>query len=436
MNLFLKKHEKLAKESNLSIKEWKEKIKFNEKDLGWIIISIGMAIGGGIIFLPIQIGLMGIWVFFLSSIIGYPAMYLFQRLFINTLATAKTTNNYPEIISNYLGKNIGILLGVLYFFMLLIWLFVYSAGIINDSASYLYTFGITKSLLSNTWWYSVIIISILMSISSLAEKILFKISSFIVITKLLIILLLATSMLHFINLQNVDKIPDISLLIKKSIITLPFTLTSILFIQTLSPMVISFRKNEKNIIVAKYKAIRAMNIAFIILFIVVFFYIISFSLSIGYDKALSAYKQNISALAIAAQFLHIKWIIFVGMILNIFALLTSFFGTFLGFIEAGQGILNNILERFISFNKINSNIVKIFTILIGFSLIWIVIILNIRVLTFTSICSPIFGIIGCLIPAYLVYKVPFLNKYKNISIYIIIFTGILLLISPVLALLN
>ncbi len=53
-------------------------------------------------------------------------------------------------------------------------------------------------------------------------------------------------------------------------ITLPFTLTSILFIQTLSPMVISYRSREKSIEVARHKALRAMNIAFGILFVTVF----------------------------------------------------------------------------------------------------------------------------------------------------------------------
>ena len=65
----------------MSESEWREAIKFDSTDAGWIIMSIGMAIGAGIVFLPVQVGLMGLWVFLLSSIIGYPAMYLFQRLF-------------------------------------------------------------------------------------------------------------------------------------------------------------------------------------------------------------------------------------------------------------------------------------------------------------------------------------------------------------------
>ncbi|MDI8106878.1 hypothetical protein MJN85_28605, partial [Salmonella enterica subsp. enterica serovar Anatum] len=42
----------------------------------------------------------------------------------------------------------------------------------------------------------------------------------------------------------------------------------------------------------------------------------------------------------------------------------------------------------------------------------------------------IFGMVGCLIPAWLVYKVPALHKYKGASLYLIIITGLLLCVSP------
>lgn len=37
--------------------EWRKAIKFDSTDWGWIIMSIGMAIGAGIVFLPVKVGL-------------------------------------------------------------------------------------------------------------------------------------------------------------------------------------------------------------------------------------------------------------------------------------------------------------------------------------------------------------------------------------------
>ncbi|KGP42806.1 amino acid permease [Morganella morganii] len=422
-----------AENAGMSEEQWRAATKFDGTDAGWVIMSIGMAIGAGIVFLPVQVGLMGLWVFLLSSVIGYPAMYLFQRLFINTLAESPECKDYPSVITGYLGKNWGILLGALYFIMLVIWMFVYSTAITNDSASYFQTFGVTKGLLSDSPWYGLILICLLVAISSRGEKLLFKLSGFMVLTKLFIVAALGISMVGMWHLYNIGSLPPAGRLIKEAVITLPFTLTSILFIQTLSPMVISFRNQNLNREVARFKALRAMNIAFIILFCTVFFYAVSFTLAMGHDEAVKAYQQNISALAIAAKFFPGGWVTVVSVMLNIFAVMTAFFGVYLGFREATQGIVMNILQRMMPAERINETLVKYGIMVFAVLLAWGAIILNAPVLSFTSICSPIFGMVGCLIPAYLVYKVPMLHKYKGISLYLIIFTGLLLCVSPFLA---
>jgi amino acid permease len=58
-----------------------------------------------------------------------------------------------------------------------------------------------------------------------------------------------------------------------------------------------------------------------VLFVTVFFYAVSFTLAMGHDEAVKAYEQNISALAIAAQFISgdgAGWVKIVSVILNIF----------------------------------------------------------------------------------------------------------------------
>lgn len=414
-----------------------ELMKFDSVDIGWIVMSIGMAIGAGIVFLPVQVGVVGIWVFLLSSIIGYPAMYLFQKLFINTLAKAKNASSYPDAIESYLGKNASILLSILYFLMIIIWMFVYTTAINNDSASYLVTFKITSENLSTNPLYGLGIILVLIFLANKGEKFLFKISGFMAVSVLLIIAIIAVLMVPQWDFSNIKEIGSIKDLIKEAIITLPFTLTSILFLQSLSPMVISYRIHNIDIEIARKKALRAMNIAFALLFVVVFFYAISFTLAMSPEQALIAKQENISALAIVAKSFGSNsngdWHIYFGMLLNVFAVLSSFFGVFLGFSEGTKGILINLFSRKKNLDEKDKKLIDILVLAIGIILCWGVIVLNAPVLSFTSICSPIFGLIGCLIPAYLVYKVPELHCFKGASLYFIILTGILLCISPFLA---
>ena len=125
-----------AARAGMSEAEWREATRFDSTDWGWIIMSIGMAIGAGIVFLPVQVGIVGVWVYLLAAAVGYPALYLFQRLFVNTLAVSPECTDYPPVISHYLGKN---------------------------SASFLYSFNVTDTILSDNPFYGLGVICLLVA---------------------------------------------------------------------------------------------------------------------------------------------------------------------------------------------------------------------------------------------------------------------------------
>tara|TARA_B100001094_G_C18177950_1_gene799060 strand:- start:509 stop:1753 length:1245 start_codon:yes stop_codon:yes gene_type:complete len=402
--------------------------KFDRIDMGWISMSIGMAIGAGIVFLPVQAGVLGLWVFLLSSVVGYPAMYLFQRLFIHTLVEAQVCEDYSGVISRYLGKNWGFLLGVLYFVMLIIWAFIYVLAITNDSASYLQSFGLTTNLWSENAWYALLLIVSLVSVASSQERFLLAISGSMAILVLAVVAVMGFLLVPYWKIEHIGTVDHSVQLIQSAISTLPFTLTSILFLQSLSPMVISYRARYKSIDLARYKATRAMNIAFMILFVVVFFFAVSFTLAISQEQAMDAKMQNISALAIIAQYYPGSWINYIGIVINIFAVVTSFFGVFLATREAVGGVLNNVLSR--CDRRLSAQAISRLATGALILLFWAVALSNLPILKLAGLSGPIFGLVGCLIPAYLVYKVDILQKYRGRSIYFIIFTGLLLCVSP------
>ena len=158
--------------AGMTQEEWKKAVKFDSTDWGWVIMSIGMAIGSGIVFLPVQVGLVGLWVFFASAVISYPIMYGFQRLYINTLASSPKCEDYASVISGYLGKNWGFFLGIIYFIMIIMGVMMYSTAITNDSASFLYSFGVTDAILSENPLYGLVIIVLLVAVDSRGEQIL------------------------------------------------------------------------------------------------------------------------------------------------------------------------------------------------------------------------------------------------------------------------
>ena len=315
----------------------------------------------------------------------------------------------------------------------MICVFMYSTAITNDSASFLYSFGVTSTVLSDNPFYGLAIICFMVVVASRGEQLLFRVSTLMVLTKLLVVICLGGIMIQHWNLANIGVFPDLGYLIKNTIAMLPVTLTSILFIPSISPMVISYRAHNQSIHVARYKAMRAMKIAFGVLFITIFSYAMSFNLAMGHEQAVMAYTQNISALAIVARGFDGSAVKIFSLILNIFSVMTAFFSVFLGFREACHGIAMNILRRFIPESRINEKMVQIGILVFAVAVSWGAIVLNAPVLKLLTLLGPIFGLIACIIPAYLVYKVQALHKYKGMALVLIVFAGVLLIVSPFLA---
>ena len=410
-----------------------QKIKLNSKDWGWVAINIGMGIGAGIVFLPIQAGLVGLWTFLIAVLVSYPVLYLFQRLFINTIAEASTCEDYPTVISNYLGKKWGVILGFLYFVMLVIWVFIYSLTITNDSASYLHTYGATKHLLSDYPLYSLGIVIFMVFLAFKSRALLFHISKILVVVILVLLVVLSFLIIPYWNVDNILPISSFWNVTKNVIITLPFAMTSILFLQSLSPMVIAVRSRCESIVEGRKRSIKIMNTAFLILAGIVFFFALSCTLAVNHSEAVRAFKDNTSFLVILAKHVPGMTIPIIGIIIGIFAVMTSFFGVLLGFYEACVGLSINIFFRKKPREQVNMKVLSKFIILFTILVAWSAAVLNFPILYFTSICSPIFGIIGCFIPVILVYRTENLRKYRGFVAYIIVVTGVLLVISPFLA---
>lgn len=123
-------------------------------------------------------------------------------------------------------------------------------------------------------------------------------------------------------------------------------------------------------------------------------------------------------------------------VLNIFAVLTAFFGIYLGFHEAIKGIILNLLSRIIDTKKINSRVLTLA--ICAFIVITLTIWVSFRVsvLVFFQLGSPLYGIVSCLIPFFLIYKVAQLEKLRGFKARLILLYGILLCLSPLLKLIG
>lgn len=409
-------------------------MKMSSKDWGWVAVNIGMGIGAGIVFLPIQAGLVGLWTFLLAIALAYPSLYLFQHLFINTLIESRDASDYPSTISEYLGSKWGAALGIIYFAMLLIWLCVYSETLTNDSAAYIQEAGLTTGLLSANHLYALLLIGFLVFAAFISKTLLFHLSKVLVVVILLSLVILGVMISPYWDIANIKPISSLGKMFCQTIVTLPFAMTSILFLQSLSPTVIYARAEYKDVEVARKKAIQIMSRAFLILAGVVFFFAFSCTMSITHQEAYDAFVANTSFLAIMAKVIPGSFVPALGVIIDLCAVTTSFFGVLLGLHEACVGLYFNLFlagrpKEAVNMAKLSAGVVGLI-VLLG----WMATIIDFPILYFTSICSPIFAVIGCFIPVLLVFRVDSLAKYRGVQAWITIVTGILLVLSPLFAL--
>ncbi|WP_336220015.1 transporter [Citrobacter amalonaticus] len=413
-----------------------QSLPFTRYDFGWVLLCIGMAIGAGTVLMPVQIGLKGIWVFITASLIAYPATWIVQDIYLKTLSESETCNDYTDVISHYLGKNWGVFLGVIYFLMILHGIFIYSLSVVFDSASYLRTFGLTDADLSQSLLYKVAIFAALVAVASGGEKLLFKISGPMVVVKVAIIVVFGLAMIPHWNLSNISAFPDAPVFFRDVLLTIPFCFFSAVFIQVLNPMNIAYRKREADRILATRMAIRTHRISYITLIAVILFFSFSFTFSITHEEAVSAFEQNISALALAAQVIPGPIIHITSTVLNIFAVLTAFFGIYLGFHEAMKGIMLNVLARMVNVERIPPRMITlgISAFIVATLVVWVS--FRVSVLAFFQLGSPLYGIVSCLIPFFLIYKVTELEKLRGLKTWLILLYGILLCLSPLLKLIE
>ncbi|OEZ33653.1 serine permease [Francisella endosymbiont of Amblyomma maculatum] len=411
---------------------------FDSFDFGWLIVSIGMAVGAGIVLVPISVGVVGFAVFVVSILIAYPGIYLFQKLYIQTLFAAKEPRPYKETVAELLGGKWTTFLGALYLLMMLTWTVIYAEVVAKSLAAYLYMFKLTANPhLEHNVLYSAILMIALIFIGMKSQKLFVRVSTFLVVILIMAIILASVFLIPLWSFNNVLQLPvDSGEFIAKIIIMLPFSLTSILFIQSLSPMVISYRlhyrKKDKNFVLAK--TVRTMTLAFVILIVIIGFYILSFSLVIPRADALEATQNNQSAfILLEKQGLSNGVLYICGIIISLCAILTSFLSVLAGMEESLKGLLRKTATR-LGLKDDTNHILSLSTlvVVIIFLLTWLSIVFDVPVYKLVPLSGPIFGILGCLVPSYIVFKIPQLERYRTKSIYFVIFVGIILVISPLL----
>ncbi|MGL6480194.1 aromatic amino acid transport family protein [Aeromonas caviae] len=358
---------------------------WSKQDTTWVISLFGTAVGAGILFLPINAGMGGFWPLVVMALLVGPMTYLAHRGLARFVLSSKQPNaDITQVVEEHFGVGAGKLITLLYFFAIYPIVLIYGVGITNTVESFL------VNQLQMTppprWVLSIVLIMAMMSVMLAGEKLMLKVTEFLV-----------------------------------------YPLIAIL--AGISSFALAQRRDHGEHAVAKSDAI--LKRTAIILLGFVMFFVFSCVMSLTPAQLAEAKSQNIAVLSYLANQHASPIISYFGPLVAFVAIVSSFFGHYLG---AREGLKGMIVQNMRSSGKApNQKKVELFIIAFFILTLWGVAVINPSILgMIESLGGPIIATILFLMPMYAIKRVPAMAKYQGQISNVFVATMGLIAISAIL----
>lgn len=369
----------------------------------------GTAVGAGILFLPINAGLNGFWPLVALAVIVGPMTFFAHRALARFVLSSKIPgSNITEVVEEHFGKTAGKLITLLYFFAIYPIVLIYAVGITNTVDSFMVNQLGMESI--PRVFLSIVLILGMMSVMLAGEKLMLKATQFLVYPLVLILFFMSIYLIPEWNTSALQQTPTAGGFMTTLWISIPV----LIFAFNHSPAISAFSmaqtrkygedaERKSNQILFRTAA---MLLGFVMLFV------FSCVLSLTPVDLAQAKTENLSILSYLANKHESPFISFLGPLVAFVAIVSSFFGHYLG---AREGLNGIIIKQLRSHNK-NVDMKKIdqFTVLFVIITCWIVASINPSILgMIESLGGPIIATILFIMPMYAIKKVPAMQKYAG-----------------------
>ncbi|AFA41106.1 putative serine transporter [Wigglesworthia glossinidia endosymbiont of Glossina morsitans morsitans (Yale colony)] len=387
---------------------------FNKNNITWILSLYGTAIGAGVLFLPINIGIGGILYLLILIIIAFPITFLSHRNLARlVLLGNKKDSSISQVIDENFGGKASLLFSILYFLSIYPILLIYSTAITNTVnffiTHHINGYEIPRFILAS------FLIFLLMFIILIGEKFIVKFMSILVFPFILSLLFLSFYLIQFWNFSIFHELKNFFHQYNFKIYHAIWNLIPIIiFSFNHSPIISSFVINKKKEcqIYAKKICPRILFYSHILMTTTVIFFVCSCIFSITTEEMIEAKNQNVSILSYFSIRFQNSFLKDFGPILATIAITKSFLGHYIG---AKEGLNNVFVLIFKKYNNKKNFYIKNITInSIVFISAWFSAVFNPSILEIIEYVSgPIIAIILFLIPTYAIYTLPSMQQYRS-----------------------
>ncbi len=408
----------------------KDEVQNKPNAIYWIFTMFGTAVGAGILYLPVQAGISGIWPLIIVSIFMLPVIYYSHKAIVDLLMSNRLLRDYSGSINKHFGVVFGFFINIVFFMTWFFCLTAYSIGLNENTGVYLEYLKITNDNFAKNIYLSLIILIILFGLIRFCKKILLKIMS--VLSVLLIIVLFGISvyLIPQWNLNIFLTIPKTSVIIYQILLIIPLLVMSFVFFPAMSAMVIAYRRSYDADQTSLHRLNRIVFHSTWILLLFVLFFVFSCVLSLPPEDFQFALKENINCLTlISMKMKDTGPLAGMGTLIGLTALITSFIGVFFAVRESAHHIVLTISRNLFK-KKISKNGIDNYVLIILLLFLWGLTITNLSVVAmFSALVAPLVAIFLYILPVVIFYIKPSLKMHRKLINIIIFCVGVLLLFS-------
>ena len=385
-----------------------EKLKWNKFDATWMLNLFGTAVGAGVLFLPINAGMGGFWPLVLMAIIVGPMTYFAHRgLAYFVLSSKNPGSDITEVVEEHFGKTAGKLITLLYFFAIFPILLIYGNGITNTIDSFIVNqLGMVSP---NRAVLSFVLIAVLISVMLFNEKVMLKITEWLVYPLVLILFALSIYLIPEWNGAMLHEFPTAGGFVTTLWLTIPVLVFSFNHSPAISSFTCSqFREYKTFDGAERHIGHTEKGTSTILLFFVMFF-VFSCVLTLTPEELVAAKAQNISILSFLANKFDNPYISYFGPLVAFLAITSSFFGHYMGAREGLEGLYLKMKGESVNRKKLNYATALFFLLTL-----WGVAIINPSILgLIESLGGPIIAMILFIMPMFAIRKIPAMKRYSG-----------------------
>jgi serine transporter len=394
---------------------------WNRFDSSWTIGLFGTAVGAGVLFLPINAGLGGMWPLIIATLIIGPMTYFSHRALSRmVVASPRADRDITGVVRDYFGETAGRLVTILYFLAIFPIVLIYGVGITNT----------VDSLMVNQlgmdpwprWLLSGVLVLLMSAVMVAGQRVMLIVTQWLVYPLIAVLFCVTLLLIPSWSFEGFGAVPAAGDFAMSLWLMIPVLVFAFNHSPAISQFSVSLRRRYGAGSVQKASSV--LRVTSILLVVFTMGFVWSCVLALGPEGLQAAKDANLPVLSHLANVMGLPIIAWLGPAVAVTAIGSSFFGHWLGAFEGAQGIMRGMVDP--QSRRFSDRGLRIGISVFLITSTWIAGVLNPSILgLIESLAGPVIAAVLYLMPMYAIRKVPALAPFRGaISNVFVVIAGI------------